>query len=393
MPISPQLRYTLALLLAVVLLASISNRTAAQSGEVCFAETQHCISGRILEFWLQNGSLPIFGLPISPLTVEFNRDTGATFFVQWFERHRLELHPDRSPPYDVLLGRIGVERLTQQGIDWQTFPRAAGPEPGCLWFAETGHNVCDQLASSGFKTHWQSIGLRDPRLTRYEQSLALFGLPLSDAYTEVTPSGQQVLVQWFERARFEWHPLNPPPYNVLLGLLGSEIRTNTTSAPVARILDGLWQGETSQVQRILFSIENNAIQAIIADVNIRGEDCQTTYLYTENAFNEAGLASLSGDTFSLTLENDESRFTLTGSFTSDATATGSLELTTKPGLDFTCVGSGSATWTVARQLPEPPTAPPGPVPPTPVIPPAIPPGLPDSSVDPNDRTPTPTPIP
>ena len=32
------------------------------------------------------------------------------------------------------------------------------------------------------------------------------------------------MVQWFERARFELHPENAPPYNLLLGLLGNEIR-------------------------------------------------------------------------------------------------------------------------------------------------------------------------
>jgi hypothetical protein len=31
-------------------------------------------------------------------------------------------------------------------------------------------------------------------------------------------------VQWFERARFELHPENPRPYDVLLGLLGNELR-------------------------------------------------------------------------------------------------------------------------------------------------------------------------
>lgn len=30
-------------------------------------------------------------------------------------------------------------------------------------------------------------------------------------------------VQWFERARFELHPENPAPYQVLLGLLGNEV--------------------------------------------------------------------------------------------------------------------------------------------------------------------------
>jgi hypothetical protein len=43
---------------------------AAQSGERCFAETGYCASGRIREFWEQNGGLPVFGLPITPLQPE-----------------------------------------------------------------------------------------------------------------------------------------------------------------------------------------------------------------------------------------------------------------------------------------------------------------------------------
>jgi hypothetical protein len=31
-----------------------------------------------------------------------------------------------------------------------------------------------------------------------------------------------VLTQWFERARFEWHPTNPAPHQVLLGRLAAE---------------------------------------------------------------------------------------------------------------------------------------------------------------------------
>jgi micrococcal nuclease len=38
-------------------------------------------------------------------------------------------------------------------------------------------------------------------------------------------------VQWFERARFELHPENPPPFNVLFGLLGNEIRDNAGPPP------------------------------------------------------------------------------------------------------------------------------------------------------------------
>jgi hypothetical protein len=41
---------------------------------------------------------------------------------------------------------------------------------------------------------------------------------------ETNAAGDTVLTQWFERARMEWHPNNPPGFRVLLGLLGSEAR-------------------------------------------------------------------------------------------------------------------------------------------------------------------------
>ena len=56
------------------------------------------------------------------------------------------------------------------------------------------------------------------------ESLALFGYPISAAQVETNSSGERVLTQWFERARFEYHPTNPEPYRVLLGRLGAEVR-------------------------------------------------------------------------------------------------------------------------------------------------------------------------
>ena len=41
---------------------------------------------------------------------------------------------------------------------------------------------------------------------------------------ETNADGYRVLTQWFERARFEYHLLNPPASRVLLGRLGAEIR-------------------------------------------------------------------------------------------------------------------------------------------------------------------------
>jgi hypothetical protein len=79
----------------------------AQTAERCFAETGHCISGRVREFWEQQGGLPVFGLPITPLQTE--QVERNSYQVQWFERARFELHPENAPPYNVLLGLLGRE--------------------------------------------------------------------------------------------------------------------------------------------------------------------------------------------------------------------------------------------------------------------------------------------
>ncbi len=57
----------------------------------------------------------------------------------------------------------------------------------------------------------------------FEESLALFGYPLTEAFMETNSSGDHVLTQWFERARFEWHPDNPDSFKVLLGRVGAEV--------------------------------------------------------------------------------------------------------------------------------------------------------------------------
>jgi hypothetical protein len=189
---------------------------SAQTSERCFAETGLCISGRIREFWEQNGGLPVFGLPLGPQ--QQLQSDGRTVEAQWFERHRIELHPENARPYDVLLGRLGGDLLEQQGRDWHAFP-ASEPQPGCRSFPETGHNLCGDFLAA-----WRASGVEvDGRPgTTEAESLALFGLPLSDQVQEEI-EGREYTVQWFERARFELHPENQPPYRVLFGLLGTEV--------------------------------------------------------------------------------------------------------------------------------------------------------------------------
>jgi hypothetical protein len=164
---------------------------------VFFPQTRHNLSGEFLSYWQENGGLPIFGYPLSePFT-----ERGYT--VQYFERNRFELHPENQPPYNVLLGRLGADQVAGR-----VFPKAEPFESGRdhRYFPETGHSL-----HFAFLGYWNRNG-----------GLAQFGYPISEEIREVSPTdGKEYTVQYFERARFEYHPeYKGTNAEVLLGLLG-----------------------------------------------------------------------------------------------------------------------------------------------------------------------------
>lgn len=198
--------------LLVIVALSLFRSGATAPGERLFPETGWRVSGRLLDYWENNGGLPVFGLPLGP--VEGLPSVAVS--VQLFERERLELHPDLGAPYDVLLGRLGDELLRRAGRDWRTETAGRQPQGQCRAFPETSRSVCGP-----FLEYWRTHGLDygDAAVSDRE-ALGLFGLPLTTPQVETNSSGDTVLTQWFERARFELHPDNPTP--VLLGRLGAE---------------------------------------------------------------------------------------------------------------------------------------------------------------------------
>jgi hypothetical protein len=77
-----------------------------------FPATGHLIATPFRSYWQARGGLLIFGLPISPPREENG------LVVQYFERARLELHPDlRGTPYEVQIGLLGVEAYQQEDDD------------------------------------------------------------------------------------------------------------------------------------------------------------------------------------------------------------------------------------------------------------------------------------
>lgn len=209
--------------IAVLLIAGLTPVAPVSAAPRCFAETKQCLDGRVRQYWEQNGGLPVFGFPIAAQAREQNRDTGQSYETQWMERNRFELHPENQAPYDVLLGRLGDDRLRQLGIDWHALPKT---DPSAQhYFAATGQAITHEPFWRYWSTHGLDLG--DPGVSERE-SLALFGLPISPLQIETNTSGDTVQTQWFERARFEDHG----PKGVLLGLLGNEVRANTNPGTV-----------------------------------------------------------------------------------------------------------------------------------------------------------------
>lgn len=179
-----------------------------------FEATGHSVSGRFLDFWENNGDLPVFGFPISVRLSENGAD------VQYFERQRFELHPGNTPPFDVLLGHLGKHAAEARGLldsrEFQPAVDRSGTSESCVYFEQTSHNLCGV-----FLDHWQANGLDvgDDGVS-HRESLMLFGYPISEEFTEPATG---LTVQYFERAKLEYHPDNEAPWTVIPERLGTAL--------------------------------------------------------------------------------------------------------------------------------------------------------------------------
>lgn len=182
------------LLLMIGLVSVMLPAGAAQAqqgqGERFFDETGHRVSG---EFYLYFSSFAqpefVFGYPIT----EAFTDPQSGRLVQYFQRARFELYPERAPGERVVPTALGNllyspgPSLTQNSL------------LGCRTFSQTGFSVCYAFLEFFDKYGGESV----------------FGFPISgfEIY-----NGR--IVQYFERARFEWYPDLQEGQKVVLANLG-----------------------------------------------------------------------------------------------------------------------------------------------------------------------------
>ena len=174
------------------------NQVAPQaSAAACetFPQTGKTVCDPFLGYWRTHGGLVQQGLPLTDELVEVSAIDQKPYTVQYFERARFEKHPEKAPPYDVLLGLLGREQAMAKyptppaAIPGDPFNNPALPQE-CATFAQTGKRVCGP-----FLDYWRTHG-----------DLAQQGLPLTDIFLEKSPTNALTYpTQYFERARFEYH--------------------------------------------------------------------------------------------------------------------------------------------------------------------------------------------
>jgi len=171
-----------------------------------FPQTGYVVGYAFLTFWNTNGGATIFGYPLTNEVV----DPASQLTVQYFERSRFEYHPEADgTPQLVQLTNVG--RIITAGRTDPAFP----PQPLVPAGADRSYYVQTQHSIGGqFKKFFDQNG-----------GVFVFGYPISEETIEPNPTdGVAYTVQWFERARFEFHPeFNDTPNAIELGQLGRQL--------------------------------------------------------------------------------------------------------------------------------------------------------------------------
>lgn len=172
------------------------------------SEPVPAVDGRFQAMYDRYG-INVLGRPISGVL----NDNGLE--VQWFERARLEYHPNLAgTPYDVQFSRLGAIYTDGRTFAEQQFFVS---RPDLRYFEVTRHGV-----GGAFLDFWTRNG-----------DVTVFGFPISEEFDEVLPDGITYRVQYFERARLEYHPqLAGSEHVVQAGLLGTALYSNDPRRPM-----------------------------------------------------------------------------------------------------------------------------------------------------------------
>ena len=147
-----------------------------------FAESDQTVKGEFLLFFERYGGLVSLG---PPLTGEIKAEGWR---LQYFEKGRLEYHPENEAAYRITVGWLG-DSMNRRRPPITVSALPPPDTPGQHYFFESGHTL-----SGDFLKYFENNG-----------GTVRFGLPISEPFLL---DGR--LTQDFQSARFFWTPQLTP---------------------------------------------------------------------------------------------------------------------------------------------------------------------------------------
>jgi hypothetical protein len=225
-----------------------------------FPETSHNVCDQFLEFFDARGGAGIFGYPITEQFVENGR------LVQYFQRVRMEYHPELSSAYQVQLGLLGDQfAAPNQKNRISESDKPKSNDPARRYFPETGHT-----AQFDFLEFFEKNG-----------GLDNFGYPVTEFFID-----NDRVVQYFQRALMEW---NPNRGDIVLHNLGEmwvdaypHLRPLRNSAPQLAP-----SGETVQLPTTITDLRASA-SVRNAYLGLEGDQTVWVYVNDQNGLSVQG---------------------------------------------------------------------------------------------------------
>jgi len=204
-----------------------------------FAETGHILCGKFREYWERNGGLERFGYPITEVFSEAVE--GRTYNVQYFERRRMELHPENAgTPYEILLGLLGRDVYTAAGGE------VIAPTPG---------DVPQTIQQPILDAAYAAVRATNPQA---KLAVGLVDVVGDYAAVEALPFGQRKIYVFLQRQANTWRVVEAtsiPSAEVLRQrgipeeLLRASDRSIVIDLVLSNIQDARGQGMNSYITR------------------------------------------------------------------------------------------------------------------------------------------------
>ena len=207
-----------------------------------FDETGHWVCDDFLEFYDGRGGLEIFGYPLT----EAADDPTRGLRVQYFQRARMELHSYNQGRYRVQLGLL-VDELGYIYPSATPEEIPAPSDPNHQYFPQTGHVV-----SYAFLKYFREKGGVD-----------IFGYPRSEILYE-----DGYYVQYFQRARMEWHPENA---------VGSQVRLTDVGEIYTRVHD-------ININPVIIELRQLNVTASVRYIIVSQQGTQVVFVYVVDQY-------------------------------------------------------------------------------------------------------------